>query len=124
MSDAEYVAARNAGIAAVPSDADLIAVGEMGIGNTSSAAALCGLLFGGTAADWVGPGTGVDAAGLARKRLAVDAALARHRTDDPWSALARAGGRQLAAIAGAGLAARHRPMPVLLGGYAATAPAP
>ena len=123
MSEAEAIVAVNAGLAAVPPDADLLAVGEMGIGNTTSAAALCGLLFGGDAAAWVGPGTGVDAAGLARKRAAVDAALVRHRTDDPWLALARVGGRELAAIAGAVLAARRRRIPVLLDGYVATAAA-
>jgi nicotinate-nucleotide--dimethylbenzimidazole phosphoribosyltransferase len=123
MGEAETIAAIAAGMDAVPTDADLVAVGEMGIGNTTAAAALAAGLFGGGAADWVGPGTGVDAAGLARKRDAVDQALALHRTDDPWACLARLGGRELAAIAGAVLQARIDRRPVLLDGYVATAAA-
>jgi nicotinate-nucleotide--dimethylbenzimidazole phosphoribosyltransferase len=123
MDERETMAALAAGTDAIPAGADLIAVGEMGIGNTTAAAALAAALFGGTAADWVGPGTGVDDAGLARKRAAVDAALALHRTDDPLQCLARLGGRELAAMAGAVLEARRRRIPVLLDGYVAAAAA-
>ena len=57
---------------------DLLCLGEMGIGNTTAAAALAAALFGGTGADWAGRGTGVDDAGLARKIAAIDAALSRN----------------------------------------------
>ena len=103
------------GMEAVAGGHDLVAIGEMGIGNTTVAAALLAALFGGTGADWVGRGTGVDDAGLERKRLAVDAALAHHggRLADPLEALRRVGGRELAAMAGAIIAARHARVPAV-----------
>ncbi|MBX9450645.1 MAG: nicotinate-nucleotide--dimethylbenzimidazole phosphoribosyltransferase [Mesorhizobium sp.] len=125
MSDNEFVAAVRAGMEAVPTDAGLICVGEMGIGNTTAAAALAAALFGGTGNDWVGRGTGVDDAGLARKAETVDAAIALHgeALADPLEALRRVGGRELAAIFGATLAARLNRIPVLLDGFVATAAA-
>lgn len=125
MDEAELLAAIDAGAQAVPETADLICLGEMGIGNTTVAAALAAALFGGSGMDWVGRGTGVDDEGLARKAAAVDAALARHgtRTADPLSALQCMGGRELAAIFGATLAARRLKIPVLLDGFVATAAA-
>src|SRR5690606_21569454 len=78
MSEAEFVAAVKAGFDAVAPEDDLVCVGEMGIGNTTVAAALAAALLGGRGADWVGRGTGVDDEGLARKAVTVDAALARH----------------------------------------------
>jgi nicotinate-nucleotide--dimethylbenzimidazole phosphoribosyltransferase len=97
----------------------------MGIGNTASAAALCAGLFGGPAADWVGPGTGVGGAALRRKIEIVDEALARHRPQagDPFDVLRRLGGLELAAIAGAVMAARLARVPVVLDGFACTAAA-
>jgi nicotinate-nucleotide--dimethylbenzimidazole phosphoribosyltransferase len=97
----------------------------MGIGNTTIAAAICHGLFGGAAEDWVGPGTGVDAEGLRRKQAAVGRAVALHRPhlSDPLEVLRRLGGRELAAMAGAILAARLQNVPVLLDGYVATAAA-
>jgi nicotinate-nucleotide--dimethylbenzimidazole phosphoribosyltransferase len=104
---------------------DLLCIGEMGIGNTTIAAAIAHGLYGGAAEDWVGPGTGVDAAGLARKADAVRRAVALHRDHlgDPLEVLRRLGGRELAAMAGAILAARLNRVPVLLDGYVATAAA-
>lgn len=109
----------------VDSGADLVCVGEMGIANTASAAALCLALFGGGAADWTGRGAGVDDAGLARKRAAVAAGAARHRTHlgDPLEALRRLGGRELAAMAGAIAGARRKRVPVLLDGFVCCAAA-
>ena len=103
----------------------LLCLGEMGIGNTTSAAAICTALFGGVAADWVGPGTGVDGAGLARKAAAVDAGIAANRQAlaDPMQVLRCLGGLELAAIVGAVLAARLARTPVLLDGFACTAAA-
>ncbi|MCB1489374.1 MAG: nicotinate-nucleotide--dimethylbenzimidazole phosphoribosyltransferase, partial [Bauldia sp.] len=99
--------------------------GEMGIGNTTIAAAVFNALYGGTAAEWVGPGTGLDQAGLERKTAAVAAALDLHRNGlgDPLEVLRRVGGREVAAMAGAILAARHGRIPVIVDGYVATSAA-
>ena len=104
---------------------DILCIGEMGIGNTTVAAAIAHGLFGGEAEDWVGPGTGVDASGLARKADAVRRAVALHRDHlhDPLEVLRRLGGRELAAMAGAVLAARLQRIPVIIDGYVATAAA-
>ena len=104
---------------------DLLCVGEMGIGNTTIAAAIAHGLFGGEAEDWVGPGTGVDPEGLKRKAGAVRRAVALHRDHlhDPLEVLRRLGGRELAAMAGAILAARMQRIPVIIDGYVATAAA-
>lgn len=127
MSEAEFLAALQTGHDAVPANAELVVLGEMGIGNTTAAAAVAAALFGGKGADWVGRGTGVDDAGLKRKAETVDAALTRHGTliADPLQALRVLGGRELAAMFGAALAARQRRTPVLLDGFvcgAAVAP--
>lgn len=123
MSGEECLAALNAGAAAVPDDCQLFLPGEMGIGNTTPAAALCAAIFGGTAADWVGKGSGIDDAALARKRAVVDDALALHagHRGSPFEVLRRLGGREIAAMAGAILAARHRRIPVLIDGFIACA---
>ena len=107
------------GMEALASEPDLLILGEMGIGNTTSAAAIYHALYGGAAEDWVGRGTGVDDAGLQRKAEAVRAAVARHKAhlSDPLEVLARLGGREIAAMAGAVLAARLRKTPVLLDGF-------
>lgn len=122
MTEVECLTALDAGAAAI-GDADLLVLGEMGIGNTTAAAALAAASFGGTAAGWVGPGTGVDAAGLTRKVEAVDAALACHAgaLDTPFEILRRVGGREIAAIAGAVVAARLARVPVVLDGFICTA---
>lgn len=113
------------GMEAVAGEIDLLCVGEMGIGNTTIAAAIYAALYGGPPARWVGRGTGLDEAGLARKAAAVEAALARHagHLDDPLEVLRRLGGREVAAMAGAILAARLQRVPVILDGYVATAAA-
>jgi nicotinate-nucleotide--dimethylbenzimidazole phosphoribosyltransferase len=103
-------------------DADLLVVGEMGIGNTTAAAAVCAALFGGPAEEWTGRGTGVDDAALAHKVTVVDAA--RERIPDgtlPMEILRQVGGAELAAIAGAALEARRRSLPVVLDGFVTTA---
>ena len=125
LDEAACVAALEAGVAAVDEGADLLCLGEMGIGNTTAAAALAAALFGGDGATWVGPGTGVDEEGIARKAAVVDAALARHpqARRDPLAALVCVGGRELAALAGAVVQARHCRVPVLLDGFACTAAA-
>ena len=104
---------------------DLLCIGEMGIGNTTIAAAIAHGLFGGAPEDWVGPGTGVDAEGLKRKTEAVRRAVDLHREHlaDPLELLRRLGGREIAAMTGAILAARLQRIPVLIDGYVASAAA-
>ena len=118
MTEAEVCAAFEAGLGAV-ADADLACVGEMGIGNTTAAAALGAALFGGAGRDWAGPGAGLDADGVARKADAIDRALALHgdRLADPLAALACLGGREIAAMAGAMLGCRVKRVPVILDGF-------
>ena len=113
------------GMEAVAGKPDLIGLGEMGIGNTTIAAAIYAALYGGKGEDWVGRGTGLDDAGLARKADAVNRALAFHagQLDHPLSILARLGGREIAAMLGALVAARHQKVPVIVDGYVATAAA-
>lgn len=125
MDEKATVATLAFGMEAVAGGTDLLAVGEMGIGNTTVAAAIYAALYGGEPAHWVGRGTGVDEAGLARKVEAVEAALACHagHLDDPLDVLARLGGREVAAMAGAILAARLQRIPVILDGYVACAAA-
>jgi len=125
MSEAELVEALSIGWAAVDPKADLLVVGEMGIGNTTSAAAVALALFGGEPHDWVGRGTGVDDAGLALKsevlRMGIKANPAA--SGNGLEALRCFGGRELAAMAGALAAARAARIPVILDGYICTAAA-
>ena len=124
MTGAEAAAALSAGWDAVRTDADALILGEMGIGNTTSAAALALALFGGTAADWVGRGTGVDDAGLALKTRVVADGVARHAgLGDPLDVLAALGGREITAMAGAMARARACRIPVILDGFICTAAA-
>jgi nicotinate-nucleotide--dimethylbenzimidazole phosphoribosyltransferase len=124
MTEAECAATMGFGMEAI-TGADLIAPGEMGIGNTTPAAAIYYALYGGKAADWVGRGTGVDDEGLKRKIDAVERAVALHRDHlkDPFEVLRRLGGREIAAIAGAIVAARIERVPVVLDGYVVCAAA-
>ncbi|MFQ3455677.1 nicotinate-nucleotide--dimethylbenzimidazole phosphoribosyltransferase [Bradyrhizobium sp. UFLA01-814] len=123
MDAADFLVALDTGWRTVPEQCDLLVVGEMGIANTTVAATLCAALMGGRGVRWAGRGTGVDDAGLIRKRTTIDAALKLHRgvIDDPLVTAMSLGGRELAAIAGAVLAARARCIPVLLDGFVATA---
>ncbi len=125
MGDAECAGAMAYGMLAVQDGIDVICLGEMGIANTTSAAALCHALFGGAAADWTGPGTGVQGDALSKKTRVVAQAVALHveAKDDPLEIMRRLGGRELAAITGAVIAARMGRVPVLLDGYATTAAA-
>lgn len=113
------------GMEAIAGGTDLLCIGEMGIGNTTIAAAIFYGLYGGSAVDWVGPGTGSEGEVLARKIAAVETAVALHKAhlDDPLELLRRLGGREIAAMAGAILAARMERIPVLIDGYVATAAA-
>ena len=123
MTEAEAAAALSTGWDAVDPAADLLVVGEMGIGNTTSAAAIALALFGGQAEDWVGRGTGVDDAALARKAATVADGVTRHRTNDPLEVLRCLGGREIAAMAGAMARARVERIPLILDGFIACAAA-
>jgi nicotinate-nucleotide--dimethylbenzimidazole phosphoribosyltransferase len=123
LSEQEFLAAVTEGYNAVSPACDLLCLGEMGIGNTTAAAAISAALFGGGGTRWAGRGTGVDAEGLVRKRQAIDEALARHAAvlREPLAVAAALGGRELAAILGATLAARRQRFPVVLDGFVCTA---
>lgn len=125
MTDAELAAALSAGWDAVDPSADLFVAGEMGIGNTTIAAALAAALCGGGAEDWIGRGTGIDTSGLTRKREVVDQGLARHAgaLGDPLEVLRRLGGREVAAMTGAIARARVLRIPVVLDGFICSAAA-
>lgn len=125
LEEAACAATIGFGMEAIANGTDLLCLGEMGIGNTTAAAAIYAALYGGPVAQWVGRGTGVDDAGHARKVAAVEQALATHagHLKDPLEVLRRLGGREIAAIAGAILAARVEKVPVILDGYVVTAAA-
>lgn len=123
MDLSEVEEAMTAGAGAVDPDADVLLLGEMGIGNSTVAAVLAAWTFGGGAEDWVGPGTGAEGEVLARKQQAVEAGLALHRPATAREALSAFGGREQAAICGAVLRARELGLPVLLDGFICTAAA-
>jgi nicotinate-nucleotide--dimethylbenzimidazole phosphoribosyltransferase len=125
MDEADFLDAVAAGFEALSSVADLVVLGEMGIGNTTAAAAVSAGLFGGGGAHFAGRGTGVDEAGVKRKQAVINAGLKRHENvlNDPLRVAAALGGRELAAILGACLAARRARIPVLLDGFVSTAAA-
>lgn len=125
MSEAEVVSALAAGWEAVGESSDLLVVGEMGIGNTTAAAAISAALFGGSGADWAGRGTGVDDEGLQRKAAVVDAGIAKNHDliSDPLTVLQALGGREIAAMAGAIAKARVAGIPVILDGFICTSAA-
>ena len=125
MDEAVFVEAFTTGMEAVDPEADLLILGEMGIGNTTAAAAVCHGLFGETAAFWTGPGTGVQGKALDKKAGVVAMGIHRHSEalTDGLEVLRHVGGRELAAIAGATLRARRERIPVLLDGYVCTAAA-
>jgi nicotinate-nucleotide--dimethylbenzimidazole phosphoribosyltransferase len=125
MSEPDCVRAIAYGMMAVEPGLDVLALGEMGIANTTSAAALCFGLFGGAAEEWTGAGTGVQGPALEAKRQVVAEAVERHKpaAGDPLAWLAAVGGLELSAIVGAILAARLARTPILLDGFVCTAAA-
>jgi nicotinate-nucleotide--dimethylbenzimidazole phosphoribosyltransferase len=125
MSASSCADAVSAGMRAVPADIDLLCLGEMGIGNTTAAAAIYTALYGGPAALWAGRGTGLDDGGVKHKAAVIDNAIALHRDHlaDPLEILRRLGGYEIAALAGAIAAARVNRVPVVLDGYVVTAAA-
>ncbi len=124
LSHDDLVSALQTGWQAVDPSADLLVVGEMGIGNTTPAAAIACALFGGDAAEWTGRGTGVDDAGLSNKTRVVAEGVALHGgASDGLEVLRCLGGREIAAMAGAIAAARVIRIPVILDGFICAAAA-
>lgn len=125
MSESETLQTILYGMEAVAGEVDLLCLGDMGIANTTIAAAVAHALYGGEARDWAGPGTGLDAAGIAHKADMVERAVTLHRDalHDPLLVLQRLGGREFAGICGAIIGARMKRVPVILDGYVTTAAA-
>jgi nicotinate-nucleotide--dimethylbenzimidazole phosphoribosyltransferase len=129
LTEAQIEAALEAGRALVAEaaerGADCVVLGEIGIGNTTTTAALTAALTGAPPSRTVGRGAGMDAAGLDRKRALVAEALDRHSAAGlgPREALRKLGGLELAALTGATLEAAGRGIPVVLDGYATGAAA-
>jgi len=124
MTEKRFMEALNCGREAVSaSDSDLLVLGEMGIGNTTSSAAISAALLGGEVSEWVGRGTGVNDEGLRRKRDAVQQAVERIDSAEPGEILRQLGGAEIVAIAGAIIEARHRRIPVVLDGFVVAAAA-
>ena len=112
---------KRAVLRAVREAPDLLILGEMGIGNTTSSAAIAAALLGISAEEIAGSGTGIDAAGRARKARVIDEALARHGLTRGGVAvenvLSAVGGLEIVAISGAIIAAAQNRLPVLLDGF-------
>lgn len=125
LDERNCVATMAFGMEAVAGGTDLLCLGDLGVGNSTVAAAIFAMLYGGAGAEWVGPGSGADAVMIARKAGTVDAAVALHGSHrgDPFEVLRRVGGREFAAITGAIIAARAEKVPVILDGFGAIAAA-
>lgn len=125
MEDDECAEAMAFGMSAVEEGLDVLCLGEMGIGNTTAAAAVCHGLLGQDAEFWVGPGTGVAGDTLTNKIRVVNEGVAKHKDamTDGLEVLRHVGGRELAAMAGAIIAARLQRIPIVLDGYVCTAAA-
>ena len=122
LREDEVLAALNVGADAVDHGADIVVIGEMGIGNTTIAAALCAAALGGGGLDWAGAGTGLDTAGVQHKAKVIDRALARAGKGlSAFGMLQKLGGRELCAMVGAACAARAKRIPIVLDGFVACA---
>lgn len=102
---------------------DVVATGEMGIGNTTPSAAICAVLTGLSPAEVTGRGTGIDDAGLARKVAIIERAIAINRPNpaDTLDVLSKVGGLEIAAIAGVIIGAAAKRVPVVIDGFISTA---
>jgi nicotinate-nucleotide--dimethylbenzimidazole phosphoribosyltransferase len=125
MDEKGCVATMAFGMEAIAGGTDLLALGEKSTGNTLVAAAIYAALYGAPVARWLERGAGADHESLVLEGAVVETALNRHKAHlrDPLEILRRLGGRDIAAMAGAILAARLQRIPVILDGYAATAAA-
>ncbi len=121
--DAALTAGRDAVARARNAGAQLFIGGEMGIGNTTAAAALACALLGEAPGQLAGPGTGLDAAGVRRKAAVIARALSLHAAhcDEPLEALRRLGGFEIAALTGAAIACAQAGLPLLVDGFIVSA---
>lgn len=123
MTDEQLTHALAAGRAsvhrAIATGADAFIGGEMGIGNTTSASALACVWLNTAAIDMTGAGTGLDALGICRKAAVIEQALQRHQlhAHDTWEVLRTLGGFEIAALAGAYIAAAQAGLPVVVDGF-------
>ncbi len=129
IGDARYALAvgRRAALRAAEQRADLLILGEMGIGNTTSAAAIAAVLLARPPADLAGAGTGLDDGGIKYKSNVIAAALKLHGLDkprvSPIDVLTHVGGLEIAALTGAIIAAAQAKVPLLIDGFIVTAAA-
>lgn len=123
MDERSATATMAFGMESIAGGTDLLCIGEMGIGNTTIASALCLALFGGEAEEWIENGMESEGDFYQRKITAVKTAISLHKDyfNDPFEIMRRLGGREIAAMVGAILAARIEKIPVILDGFVATA---
>ena len=122
MNHEEFVRAFKRGWEAVPSNSSLYAIGEMGIGNTTSATALCAALLQQDPESLVGRGTGINANQMQHKAKRIKQALELHHKylNDPWERIRRLGGREIVSMCAAVLRASASSIPIVLDGLIAT----
>jgi nicotinate-nucleotide--dimethylbenzimidazole phosphoribosyltransferase len=122
MDEARDALERGASIVAdaIKAGTDIVAIGEMGIGNTTSAALLMHRLAPALLSDCIGAGAGLDAAGVARKLAVAERAAARSGATAPLEVLSEFGGYEIAMMAGAVLGSAERRRPVIIDGFIAT----
>ena len=125
MTEDETISAMQVGYNSVPKNCDLLILGEMGIGNTTAATAISCALFNKPAISWTGAGTGISKKIMQKKISIIETALNfhKHKFEKVEQILGTFGGREMAAIAGAVIAARVSGVPVLLDGFTSTASA-
>ncbi len=119
QAEAMVAAGREAVATLAEEGLDLLAIGEMGIGNTTAASAICAAMLDLPVAQVTGRGTGLDSAGWDKKVAILEKALALHqpKAADAWDVLCKVGGFEIAALAGALLEASERRIPVILDGF-------
>ncbi|WP_375613407.1 MULTISPECIES: nicotinate-nucleotide--dimethylbenzimidazole phosphoribosyltransferase [unclassified Bartonella] len=122
MDERSAAATMAFGMESIAGGTDLLCIGEMGIGNTAIASALCLALFGGEVEEWTGNAMESEGDFYQRKIAAVKTAISLHKDyfNDPFEIMRRLGGREIAAMVGAILAARIEKIPVILDGFVAT----
>jgi len=125
MSDEECAEAIAFGMNVIDSASDMACLGEMGIGNTTAASAICLALYGGPSVTWAGPGTGINTEQMAHKADVIARAVSLHKPimKDGLDVMRCLGGREMAAILGAVIGARLKQIPVMLDGFVSTASA-
>ncbi len=123
MTSAQALEALQAGMEAVEEESglglDLVATGDMGIGNTTASAALTAVLTGSPVSEVTGRGTGLDDEGLARKIEIIELALRVNEPQpaDAWDVLCKVGGLEIAGLAGVIIGGAVRGVPVVIDGF-------